>query len=234
MKYSFRLQHITAQANKAALSIDTSTITETNNLLYATATVVTEEMGIDIKKVNNKRNQIPPWKRRLQRRLTDLRKDLSRLDELKEGRLKNQRIITALFNKYQLEHRPLKQVIEECRQLIIAESKKIQRYENKIKFHQQNKRFKTNQRNLYNELNNEANKNNADMKGKENLNKEDIRKFWNDLWAKEKTHNANAKWLKDLKEQQPNSELQEELIFTKEKVQRTSRKIKNWKSTRQR
>jgi len=82
LKYSFKLQHITAQANKAASSIDTSTITETNQLLYATATVVTEVMGVDIKKMNTRRSQTPPWKRRLQRKLTDLRKDLSRLDEL--------------------------------------------------------------------------------------------------------------------------------------------------------
>ena len=228
LKYSFKLQHITGQANKAASSIDTANITETNELLYATATVVTEEMGVVIKNRNDSRNHIPPWKRRLQNKLAVLRKDLSRLDELKEGRLKNKRVIAALFKKYQLEHRPLKQVIEECRQLIIATCKKIQRYENKIKFHQQNKRFETNQRNLYNELNNEAS--NANVNGNEKPAKEDIQRFWSNLWSKKKTHNSEAKWLRDIKKDQTESEQQQELIFTNERVQKTARKIKNWKA----
>jgi len=52
VEYSLSLKQAIADANKAAQTIPTKTITETNELLYATDKIVTAEMGVTIKVKN--------------------------------------------------------------------------------------------------------------------------------------------------------------------------------------
>ena len=68
--------------------IHTNNITETNNLVHAGATLLMELMGIRIPQNSHsgqKPNQ-PPWKRCLEKQLTELRADLSKLNEMSASR----------------------------------------------------------------------------------------------------------------------------------------------------
>ena len=57
-------------------------ITKTNELFYAGAVVVTNRLGVKIDMVAG-RNE-PMWKRKLQNKIKELRKDLSQLEASKD------------------------------------------------------------------------------------------------------------------------------------------------------
>ena len=57
-------------------------ITKTNELFYAGTVVVTNRLGVKIDKVAGRKE--PMWKKRLQNKIKELRKDLSKLEASKE------------------------------------------------------------------------------------------------------------------------------------------------------
>ena len=66
-------------------------ITELNHLNYAAATVITEEInGTGKYKPQTQRSKTPPWVRRVQGSINDIRKELS---ELVENRSENKKIM---------------------------------------------------------------------------------------------------------------------------------------------
>ena len=81
--------------------IYTNNITETNNLAYAGARLVVELMEIKIPQNSQSMwqpNQ-PPWKRRLEKQLTELRADLSKLNEMFTSRIQNKKVRKELNEK---------------------------------------------------------------------------------------------------------------------------------------
>ena len=65
----------------------THSITKTNELFYAGAVVVTNRLGVKIDKVAWRKK--PMWKRRLQNKIKELRKDLSQLEASKGKYISN-------------------------------------------------------------------------------------------------------------------------------------------------
>jgi len=58
-------------------------ITELNHLIYAAATVITEEInGVGEYRLQTRRSTTPPWVRRIQGSINDIRKELSALVEI--------------------------------------------------------------------------------------------------------------------------------------------------------
>ena len=97
------------------------------------------------------RNQ-PPWKRRLEKQLTDLRADLSKLNEMSASRLQNKKVRKELNENYRIQEKGLNHIIEDVKQRVKVKAHKIQRYTNRNKEYQQNKLFQTNQKRLLNQL----------------------------------------------------------------------------------
>ena len=60
----------------------THSITKTTELFYAGAFIVTNRLGVKIDKVAGRKE--PMWKKRLQNKIKELRKDLSKLEASKE------------------------------------------------------------------------------------------------------------------------------------------------------
>ena len=86
---------------EVAAQIQTNDISETNRLLYATAVVVTERLGI--KPGKKKATKEPRWKRRLQGQMDQLRKNLSRLEQVCRNECSRPRIRNQLWRKYKME-----------------------------------------------------------------------------------------------------------------------------------
>jgi hypothetical protein len=82
-----KLKVIMIMANEAMEEILNQTdlnITEFNHLIYAAATFITEEInGTGEYKPQTQRSKPPPWVRRIQGSINDIRKDLSILIEIK-------------------------------------------------------------------------------------------------------------------------------------------------------
>ena len=82
-----KLLEETAKFDKVLSKFKTHSITKTNELFYAGAFVVTNKLGVKIDKVAGRKE--PMWKRRLQNKIKELRKDLSQLEASKDKGISN-------------------------------------------------------------------------------------------------------------------------------------------------
>ena len=92
----FKLKTILQATNKATEDILDGkylNIAELNHLVYTSATVITEEIsGAGEYKLETQRSKTPPWVRRIQENINDIRKELSTLVEIKRDNRKAQNI----------------------------------------------------------------------------------------------------------------------------------------------
>ena len=131
----------------------THSITKTNELFYARAVVVTNRLGMKIDKVAWRKE--PIWKRRLQNKIKELRKDLSQLEASKDKDISNFRHWERLERKYSIRVKRLNVVIEELKQRITAIAAKVRKYQGRVDSYRQNRLFENNQRQFYRELDQE-------------------------------------------------------------------------------
>jgi hypothetical protein len=100
-------------------------VTELNHLIYAAATVITEEInGTGEYKLETQRSKTPAWVRRIQKSINNTRKELSALVEVKRDNRKAQNIKRIrLLKKYNIEQKEnLDQLIEELKQKVSAKA----------------------------------------------------------------------------------------------------------------
>ena len=220
-----KLKEKTKEVNEILRSICTNNITETNNLAYAGARLVVELMEIRIhpKNLTKQHQNIPPWKKRLEQQLTELRADLSKLNEMYAGRLKGKKTKEMLNEKYKIQEKGLNQIIEDVKQRMKAKAQKIQRYTNRNKGYQQNKLFQTNQKRLFSQLRGENNQ-------QEPPEAETSKRLWEGIWGSPVTHNKQAVWLQEIKTEENERIRQRFLEITTTTVRNQLRKIPNWKA----
>jgi hypothetical protein len=104
----FKLNVIMKTANEAMREIldeKDLNITELNHIIYAAATVITEEInGMGEYRLQTKRSTTPPWVGRIQGSINDIRKELSALVEIQRDNRKVTNIKrTRLLKKYKTE-----------------------------------------------------------------------------------------------------------------------------------
>jgi hypothetical protein len=100
-------------------------IAELNHPIYAAATVITKEInGVREYKMQTQRLMTPPWVRRTQGSINDIRKELSALVEIqRDNRKLTNTKRTRLLKKYNIEAKEsLDRVIEELKQKVSAKT----------------------------------------------------------------------------------------------------------------
>ena len=113
--------------DKVLSKFKTHSVTKTNELFYAGVVVVRNRLGVKIDNVAGRKE--PMWKRRLQNKIKELRKDLSQLETSKDKDISNFRHWERLERKYSIRVKRLNAVIEELKQRIIAIAAKVKRYQ---------------------------------------------------------------------------------------------------------
>ena len=73
-----KLLEETVKVDKVLTKFKTYSITKTNELFFAGAVVVTNRLGVKIEKTAGRKE--PMWKRRLQNKIKELRKDVNELE----------------------------------------------------------------------------------------------------------------------------------------------------------
>jgi hypothetical protein len=133
-------------------------ITETNRLLYFSAFVVAERLGMIKKRKGGpkKEKKEPWWKRRLKKKLNDWRRDVAMVLEMRRGKLKNAVEKARLEKKYALADKGFLFVEEFLKGKIHEASCKIRMYEKRLLQYQQNNLFKNDQKQLYQQLSGEG------------------------------------------------------------------------------
>ena len=200
-----------------------SNITETNNLIYCGAALVTETLGIN--RNSKRKRQEPWWKRRLEGQIRDLNRDLGRVNALFEKKAVKKKESDELQRKYKLKQKGLQIVKEELKQRINAKSGKIARYNQRIKQYQQNRQFKNNEAGFYKRLSNAGIQSESEVPERNQA-----KQFWTDLWSTDIVHNRKAKWLEDFKMKMNVERGQGEVNITREKILKILERVPNWKA----
>ena len=217
-----KLLEITAKVDKVLCKFKTHNITKTNELFYAGVVVVTNRLRVKINKAGERKE--PMWRRRLQNKIKELRKDLSQLESSKDKEVSNVRHWQTLERKYSIRVKTLGVVVEELKQKIVAIAGKVRMYQERVDRFRQNRMFQNNQRQFYRELNQEGERCDDDQPDAE-----ESKKFWGDIWSESVDHNRDAKWLKDL-QSEVNVTKQEKVDITKESLKKILGRMPNWKS----
>ena len=113
-------------------------------MVYAGAVVVTNRLGVKIDKVAGRKE--PIWKRRLQNKIKELRKDLSQLEASKDEDVSNFRHSERLERRYSIRVKRFNVVIERLKHRITPIAAKVRRYQGRVDSFRQNRLFETNQR----------------------------------------------------------------------------------------
>ena len=106
-------------------------ITDLNHLIYAAATVITEEInGTGECKLQTQRSKTLPWVRRIQGSINDIRKELSALVEIRRDNRKVMNVKrTRLLKKYNIQKtEEMDQLIEELKQKDSAKTQQLSRH----------------------------------------------------------------------------------------------------------
>ena len=171
---------------------------------------VAKEVGVKKGKIGEKKE--PWWKSRIESDITNLRRDINRLERERQGETggKGKENIKELNTKYRVKKNGINLVIEELKQRLIAKKTEVKRYEQRISQFRQNQLFQVNQKQVYKDLNGEK-------QGDRIIpNSEDSIKFWSDIWSIRKKHNQHNEWLKSCRKQFENVNSMEKVEISQE------------------
>ena len=103
-------------------------------------------MGM-LKKRKERRTEEPFWKRRIKGNIELWRKDLSKIEEIRRGKMRLKQIERERLNrKYNLEEKGTLYTSNMLKQKIMAGRIKIKRYDERCQEFKQNQLFRTNQK----------------------------------------------------------------------------------------
>ena len=139
IKKDKKSKRLIQQANKAIELIKLSntgfSLTELNQLIYAAAFIITEELGIKPRKTTTNRKRKPPaWKMTIEKDIEMKRKELSIITELEKGSRVTKRKIRNIERKYNIRrNQKLTEVKEIIKQQMQAKAQRIRRFEKRTK-----------------------------------------------------------------------------------------------------
>ena len=217
-----KLLEETAKVDKVLSKFKTHSITKINKIFYAGAFVVTNRLGVKIDKVAGKNELM--WKRKLQNKIKELRKDLSQLEALKDKGICNFRHWERLETKYSIRVKRLNVVVEEMKQRITAIAAKVRKYQGRVDSYRQNRLFENNQRQFYRELDQGEERCDDDQPVAE-----ESKQCWGNIWSQSADHKKDPKWLQDLR-REVNVKKQEKIDITTGCLKKILGRMPNWKS----
>ena len=188
-----------------------------NAMIYATGKAISNQMGVKTKKK----------KRRIQKEIDDLWAELSILDEISKGTAVKTRKATKVRNRNNVtDEDSLLTTKETLKQKLQVKAQRLRRYDKRNRFYRQNKFFKIHAKKFYREIG----------KGTINIEEppvdEEMTKFRNDIWGKEKDCNNEAAWIRREEERMNEVEEQEWEVKIIEELRSALTKSHKWKSLR--
>ena len=192
-----KLSKETSIGNDALRYIKTINISETNRLISATSVFIARKLGLRNQLVQDCDDKMkwkkPWWKKRLERDIVILRRNISILDQKLKGGLRKEWKYRELVKKFGIRRKGLKVVLEELKQRLNAKKIKIKRYDQRIKQYQQNRLFRVDKKRFYQQINGELRKEKVTPNAAESV------RFWEGIWGSSVSHKKNAEWLKEVK-----------------------------------
>mgnify|MGYP001794065188 FL=1 len=217
-----KIRKETAEINHVIGLVDTTDITQTNNLILAGAQLVFQRLnaGRQAERTSQTESE-PPWKQRLEKQVESIRKDLGKMINIKEGR---QQPTRAISYKYRLKRKGVETVIEELKQRLKSTAAKIKRYSDRVNQYHENHLFETDQKRFYQKLKGE------DRNETPAPEPEAAIEFWSGIWGREHEHNRQAGWIKETKMEMRSVNQQEDMEISAVSLKKVLGKLAPWKA----
>lgn len=201
-----------------------SDIESINTLTYAAAHLITFRV---IKKKEKKEPEISSkqrWERRLESKISNTRKELSNLTHIFKNKLpRDSRKAKDLLKKHNVDIQyTLVEAIESLKQKLLATSQRLRRYKKRQEQYIQNKTFESNPRQFYRKIRENQ------IEASETPDQVTIENFWRNIYEDERTHNKNAKWIKEI-EKEKRTKMRWNQI-SNEEVKLAINSTHNWKA----
>lgn len=201
------------QVNTVLETIPTSTITETNALIYATIEVLQERLGM-IRQPSTKPHNA--WQIRLENKIKQARSDVSKLCELVRGHIRRDKI------PIRYRDMTVKEALETAKQRLVALSARLKRYTKEAESRNINRLFSRDASKVYNIL-----KGDNTRQTQLEPPKAETELYWKNIWERDTKHNEKAQWLNELRRNTQRPEQQPVTIDEDDLCQRVKR-MKNW------
>ena len=207
-----KVKAATMKVSKVIALIRTESITEANIVLRAAGNVVADMVGHKTR--NSKENSTAHWRGRILERQKALRKDSGQLNRMKRNKLQNDGPKSKLERKYRIEEKGIVVL------RLVAIGAKLERYDNRTEQYRQNRLFESNQKKLFDEL---------DEVERETVvpDAEESTRFWSYIWDKPVKHKENPGWLRNLEEELTGLGVQDNIHMEVTKLKKQVRKMSN-------
>jgi len=220
--------------------LDVENFTELHDLIYCTAFTAAVANGAKINEEGTrkeKKEYIPPWKRRLIKKIETKRAEIARLREYAGGNPSNKlrRKVQGIFEKYRI-HTPRdrpnlvpQDFLDTLQQKLTAFSTRLSRYDKCNKKKQQNKEFKASEKRFYRTLKSNI-ADDTELRLDNIPNQEQINTYWSSIWDQNKSYQPGTNWLQQ--EEEENSEVipMAEPTITEAIVTEVIKNTHSWKS----
>ncbi|KAL0852393.1 hypothetical protein ABMA28_000587 [Loxostege sticticalis] len=223
---------------------DNATMLEIHTLIYCTATVISKQLGYKIQQDTEiQRNQTKPdkqpWQIRLEKDIAALRVDIGRLTQYINNNNRSNKIVrevklilskNKIHSSHEGNNNTPQDVLDTLKQKLALKAHRLARYLKALRRKNDNKLFTTNEKGFYRQLGKSGN---IDYDSNEQAalpDKEELKNYWADLWEHQKSHNEEAKWIKEEETRWGDIEEMEFEDLTKEDIETVTKKMKNWKA----
>lgn len=213
-------------------------IQETHNIIYCAALTVCFLMNISMidksSKNSKPKHTQPPWKFRLETKITKLRKDIGILTQYFTNPNNSQKVkkkvkqlcFRARIKQWKCDFmNKLKIHLENLKQNVAALGYKLRRYNKRVKRYQQNKQFYFNQRRFYRDLTSKPIPKNKTPPSASNL-----YNFWNNIWGQQINHKRETPWIQEEIQRMKNVPVMSSIQITEDDVCNAIKYTSNWKS----
>ena len=209
-----------------------------NTILYSVATVFTNKEGeelMGLHQANNGREkgekQQPPWRARLERTITNLRKEVDILNEFANGKLKKNKglkFAQAIMKKYgnNGSKRDMAKLVFNLKNKISVATMRLRRYDTQVLSRKQNNTFNTNRKQFYRDIGSEG-----DIKVTTPPQESDLREFWGgQIWGQSNLYNPSAEWIPEWKKAYVDVKEQEWCDISVSELKNQLGRSMNWKA----
>ncbi|KAL0808841.1 hypothetical protein ABMA28_012512 [Loxostege sticticalis] len=222
---------------------DNATMLEIHTLIYCTATVISKQLGYKIQQDTEiQRNQTKPdkqpWQIRLEKDIAALRVDIGRLTQYINNNNRSNKIVrevklilskNKIHSSHEGNNNTPQDVLDTLKQKLALKAHRLARYLKALRRKNDNKLFTTNEKGFYRQLGKSGN---IDYDSNEQAalpDKEELKNYWADLWEHQKSHNEEAKWIKEEETRWGDIEEMEFEDLTKEDIETVTKKMKTGK-----
>lgn len=237
LQRTMKLIKLTSQINSILpeFTNQIENLKDLQNITYCVAITITEiclgKTFTNDRNNNTQTQRIPSWMKRLEDKISTLRKDLGRLTQYHRGNRSQKLLqnINKIKKKYKQhssheEHnKRIEEFIDTIKQKLTLYSKRLKKYKTSQSRKNDNAQFHKSEKTFYKTL-----QQREVLTGRP-PSQENIENFWSNIWSVNTEHTKEANWIPTIEQESEQIPIMETYSLNSEQLQQIISKMHNWK-----